>query len=88
MSALLGALGSVQRLTMGNPSGHEVARALRMDPALRSGFQVTLTGHALPHDRRRAVKADSNSTLPNRRVPRLDELISRVTPKATSDADE
>ncbi len=58
-------------------AGHEVARALRGDPALRRTFLVALTGYALPEDQRRAREAGFDEHLAKPpSMGRLAELLA------------
>ena len=59
--------------------GHDVARAFRNDPALRSVFLVALTGYALSEDVKRANDAGFNehvSKPPS--IERLEEILARA----------
>jgi CheY-like chemotaxis protein len=53
-------------------NGHEVARALRADPALRSVFLVALSGYALPEDLAKAMEAGFDGHLA--KPPNLEKL--------------
>jgi PAS domain S-box-containing protein len=58
-------------------NGHDVARAFRSDPLLRSVFLVALTGYALPADLERASEAGFNEHLAKPAcIDRLKEVLA------------
>jgi two-component system CheB/CheR fusion protein len=66
-------------------AGHEVARALRGDPALRETFLVALTGYALPDDQKRAREAGFDEHLAKPpTMGRLAELLAAAGPRSAA----
>jgi signal transduction histidine kinase/ActR/RegA family two-component response regulator len=66
-------------------AGHEVARALRGDPALRGTFLVALTGYALPDDQKRAREAGFDEHLAKPpTMGRLAELLAAAGPRSAA----